>query len=218
MAVVRVELLSAEQFPDEQPPVWRVSQRVSHDDGTVDTALYTFPLDTIEWRCGEYGYDPVADLDEVLEAVLLEPHVEPISPDDDDHLFNAATVGKARTKHRAKFRAARKAVELVDSTPEDAGRGAAVVSSVKDQLRAGSPIDPQFLAVKREHVRQHREKNRADRQERLDRRAAGPARRSLDQLRGQLLPETPEPAAVPRPTPGPNAPPTGGSAPASPGG
>jgi hypothetical protein len=217
MAVIRVELLSAEQLPDQQPPAWRVTQQVTHDDGSTDTAQYIFPIDTIEWRCGEYGYDPVVDIDEVLDIVLLEPHVDPVDPEDDDHLFNASTVAKARNKHRAMFKAARKTIELLDSVPEPAIRGV-TKPGARQTLREGSPLDPDFIAVKKEHVRQARVKNRADRQERLDRRAAGPARRSLTELRDQLLPGTTEPAPVRRPTPGPNVPGTDVVGPASPGG
>lgn len=185
-AVRTIELLSAELDSGVSPPMWRVGQLVTYADGTRQQLLYLLPHDTLEWRCAEYGYDPDTDLEEVLDAVMLEPHEVEGQDGDDPDLFGADTTEIARTRHRRRHRKHRNKVRdslvsapvVVPGVPDVITAGL----TAKQALLAHSPISRAHLEVKAEHVREVRARDRQQRRERPER----PGRPDAQQLRRQL--------------------------------
>lgn len=90
--------------PPGRRPEWASMVQVN-DGGRAYSVMHYMPEDTVEIRCAEYGFDPVADRDEVLEIVMREP----LTPQDSGmfrhprFLFNNPNVGDARAFLRERF-------------------------------------------------------------------------------------------------------------------
>lgn len=161
---------------------------VVHDDGTTSRIPHLVPGDVFEIRAAEYGLDLVADLDEVIEIVLLEPYLPaPVDangdgiPDHDHprHLYQADTLADARAHLReriAQFRGPKKrggrGVRGVVGRPDrkvPLAPGVSVwgeATATEDPigfLKRSCPMDPDHMALRREMVAATRAEQRAAR-------------------------------------------------------
>lgn len=178
--------------------VWALATEVTRD-GQTQRRLHIIPEDTFEWRAAEYGID---DPDELLEVVLYEPYLDREDPlEHPDSVVNAPSRQRARDHHLARVRAARGAGKLRDRNPRagetrPAGAAARVFVDNRDvsetpleMLRREIVIDPERVAVMREHVEHTRSQVAARRQARqaaARTMAVGRRRESAEQLRARL--------------------------------
>jgi len=121
---------------------WVAARRVVHDDGAIEDGVHVFPKDIMEWRAAEYGIDP-ADRDTLLDIVLVEPYLTQEEWAAGFQLHNAPDIATAQADHIA--RCAKAKLRLRMTT-----RGAS--RSYLQKIRDESPMDPEVIAVKREHV------------------------------------------------------------------
>lgn len=167
---------------------WLLGLEVDRGDGPQMLA-YLLPEDTLEWRAAELGIDP-DDRTALLDIVLHEPFLPADAPD----VEPPADQAEARARHLAKVRAVRGKGRVRgatgDSPYKPAARRADVLadSGTEDPLvvlRREMPVDPEFVAVKAEHVAAIR----ADVRRRFTARGTGPSagRRDVDRLRAQLV-------------------------------
>jgi len=180
-----VDLMGGEYF--------MVTYRVDADD---IWHAYTFPTDMLETRAAEYGLDP-ADVDQLIEIILYEPHVQEDS-DDPDLLHNADTIAKARVALLQRIADAKGNGQITGLTGQSDRAAAGPSMTVLDDsgvdhplefLKANVRIDPGHYHVKRQFIAKVREKGAATRAVRKARRARIHAREreSAEVLRDQLL-------------------------------
>lgn len=162
-----VELLTVGVDGSTPVPTWHIEQKITQTDGSTQNLIYVLPMDTIEWRCAEYGYDPINDLDFLTDSILIEPHVDDVDNSHADFLYNSDTIEKAKAAHQARFRTHLSQVQLVDNPAAGALADATSVSKgkpgVRDVFRRHSPLDPEVLQIKADHVRRHHSRLAADR-------------------------------------------------------
>lgn len=160
---------------------WLIIFDALYDDGTVTEHWHWMPKDTMEWRAAEYDIsDPVTLLDIVLAEPFLTaedwarglPFTEAAEPAQGkaDHIARCA---QAKLRHRM-------------STRPTVGQSKAATPHPLDVVLAESPLNPEAIALKREHSISVRSEYRA-----AARRRATPISESerVATLRALLLPE-----------------------------
>lgn len=168
---------------------WLVIFDVLRDDGTTTEHWHWMPKDIMEWRAAEYDIaDPATLLDIVLAEPFLTdedwargmPFTEAVEPADGraDHIARCA---QAKLRHRM-------------STRPTAGQGKAAAAHPLDVVLTESPLNPEAIAIKRQHsilIRtEHRKKGRDERLPTNPQRE----RERVARLRELLLPERKDPA------------------------
>lgn len=138
------------------PGVQAIQASLTIDGARID---HVFPLDTLEWRIAEYGLDP-ADLDTVLDMVLAEPWLnDGVDQTHPQSLFNANTIGEARTFHLSR-------VQAWKAQHGDPAKGTA--KDKHDQgrkdIKNAIVVDLDVVGMKREMVGIARDKKRAAQQ------------------------------------------------------
>lgn len=114
MAVRSHLVTQVDQVVNGETPAWQVHQRL--DDGTIHCT--NFPIDTIEHRAAEYGFDistPEARA-EVIDLILHEPWMPAVDvmalwrsgrgksfPNDEVHLWNAPSLAAAKAAYLEKL-------------------------------------------------------------------------------------------------------------------
>jgi hypothetical protein len=147
---------------------WAVLTEIDRGNGP-EMVGHIFPADTLEWRAAEYGIDP-ADRATLLEVVLYEPYLPDVASEDHP-LFASDTVAGARAAHLARIASVKAGGKARGLTGRSTQRAVDVTkhrvlldSGVEDPLAVigrESPIDPEFLAVKAQHVGRQRDAHRA---------------------------------------------------------
>lgn len=127
-----------------------VAKEIINDDDTVEYSGQSFHPETLEWWAAVYDTD---DLDELIDMVIHEPHVDSIEP---MKMSAAEALLDQKTKIDS-FKAAKKRSKalprntllnsglpqrFIDAAEQDA------VQNIKDACH----FDPEVLAIKREHV------------------------------------------------------------------
>lgn len=162
----------------EHGPNWLESYYVTSEDQVYKDMM---PIDTLEWRAAEYGFDPVSQLDLLVDVVLYERFFEYLPGQ--HPLFTMDTAEAARGVHVARVMVAKAQVrpaanewrtrqQRVDRLRQT-GLGKEWVDAIEDDGLAGlkrlSRLDPYFINAKRIGIdRQVREplRQRARRQPR----------------------------------------------------
>lgn len=139
---MRVTIDSVEQRDGH----WFVAQTHTDDDGSTRRHMYVFPLDTLEWRAAEYGI-PHTDTATLLDIVMAEPHMREQDWATGHQLHSAPDIATARKDHLARV-AAVKLRHRIGTR----GKGNPLA-----RVEQESPIHPEVIAVKAEHVAQARQ-------------------------------------------------------------
>lgn len=124
---------------------WHVAQTHTLDDGTASQHLHVFPVDTLEWRAAEYGIDP-KDTATLLDIVLAEPHLTEQDWSTGHRLHSAPDIDTARRDHLARVAAVKLRHRI-----STGGTGNPLA-----RIEQESPLHPEVIAVKAEHVAQAR--------------------------------------------------------------
>ena len=83
----------------------RIVKEIEDDAGNLELNLHIIHEETIEWRAAELGYDPVADINKIVDLIVYEPCFPPdyqnlYDFDDDEEarqsLENQVQLAKAR--------------------------------------------------------------------------------------------------------------------------
>lgn len=168
-----IEVVSAELVQNGDERMWMLGTRVDRGDGSpVEMRAHVMPEDTLEWRAAELGIDP-ADTDTLLRIVLVEPYLTDDTADPNRALHTAETTVDARTHHLQRINARLGATGRIRGR-RGAGQVRAAGPRAKVLLHSGtedplavikreSPIDPDFVAVKREYVARVRDEVRTRR-------------------------------------------------------
>jgi hypothetical protein len=138
---MRITFAAVEAFQISGQPAWRVTGTRTEDGGTVVPYHHVLPVDTMEWRAAEYGIDPT-DTATLLDMVLAEPHLTPEDMARGYRLHDAPDVATARRDHLARC-----AVVKLRHRISTRAAGTAL-----ERIRSESPMDPEVIAVKAEHV------------------------------------------------------------------
>lgn len=138
---MKLLLTAVDLFQIGGQPAWRVTGTMLEDDGAVVPYHHAFPLDTMEWRAAEYGIDP-ADRATLLDIVLTEPHLTAEDQARGYRLHDAPDIETARRDHLARC----VAVKLRHRISTRA------VGTPLGRIRSESPMDPEVIAVKAQHV------------------------------------------------------------------
>lgn len=125
---------------------WYVAQTHTLDDGTAQRHLHTFPVDTLEWRAAEYGVD-LKDTATLLDIVIAEPHMTADDMTQGTQLHSAPDIDAARKDHLAR-------VAAVKLRHRISTRG---TGNPLARVEQESPLHPEVVAVKAEHVAQTRQ-------------------------------------------------------------
>jgi hypothetical protein len=144
------------------------------EDGTLHGC--SFARDTVEWRIAEYDLDP-DDLDAVVEAVIYEQMAPPAEKG--KGLADAPDIATAREEWKRRVGVAKKA------RPLTAKRTRGVAEDVSEPfafIKGACEVNPEAIQIKRELVRQGRERHAVRRV--LAEQQRPPSR--LDRLRDQL--------------------------------
>jgi len=145
---------------------WQVVYDVTQDDGSVTEHGHSIPKDTLEWRAAEYDLHPVNDLETILDMVLAEPYIAPEDRVAGEELHDAPDIATARIRHVSRCAKAKLKHRIITrKTANGNGKAKAVVANPLDVIRVGAVIDPEVVAVKKEHVRRARLEARAGRRE-----------------------------------------------------
>lgn len=162
---MEVEILAA-RF-NEESGRYEVAKRVTNDEGVQRMELQIFAPETLEWRAGEYGIDPT-DIDTLIDIVLYENHTEVPRP-----LWNAPDRATARAQLLSGIQNTKASVKRRSvAAPTKANRRNALSSAGVDQVYVDAAeedpvevikrtcrIDPEVVAVIREHVDRMRKKS-----------------------------------------------------------
>lgn len=136
-------IITMDHVYDEGEQIVGIPEKAGVGGATVPFQI-VIPVDTLEWRAAEYGIDP-ADTDTLWDIVIAEFYM---TPDDynhgqDPHLYghpdrdvskksHMARVAKAKLRHRISTRNA---------------------NPVHQKIKQESPLNPEVIAMKTEHVR-----------------------------------------------------------------
>lgn len=160
---MKIEIISAQKVEQSGEQHWFLATEVDRGDGVVERIAHIMPVDTFEWRAAEYGIDP-ADFDTLLDIVIHEPYLPPLSPSDPPLLMAAPTVKSAREEHLARIadlRGKDRVVGRKGLSPFAAGADAVVISDSGTEdpiavLKRDSPMSATHITAKRAHVAQAR--------------------------------------------------------------
>lgn len=142
---MRITYDSVERVDRGDQSLWRIHGTITNDDGTTSAWLHALPVDAMEWRAAEYGIDPT-DTATLVDVVMAEPHLTPDDWSQGYQLHYAPDVATARRDHLA--RCARVIARHRLPTRAKGGPLGRLVES---------PMNPDAVAVKAEHVRRARE-------------------------------------------------------------
>jgi hypothetical protein len=139
---------------NEETGFIEVAKEIVLDDDTIEYAGQSFHPETLEWLAAVYD---THDLDELVDLVLYEPHVENISP-------LQISAEAARTLHKEKIdefkkdkkpkKAASKAqiAAALTASPVDNKFAAAAEEDPLDFIKRTCPFDVEAVRAKHEHV------------------------------------------------------------------
>lgn len=162
-----IEAVETVPIPGSEEERVLVSLRL--DDGTLRAV--TFPTDAAEWRIAEYELDPDVDMDAVLEALVYEHTLPPAA--EGKGLAHAPDIATAREDWLGRVRAAKAEKPLTSKKT----RGAATdVSEPMAKLKAACKVDARAVHLKRELVKDQRERLARGRERAAQGKAAGPTR------------------------------------------
>lgn len=143
---------------------WQVVYDATLDNGTVTEHGHSIPKETLEWRAAEYELDPATEFETILDIVLSEPYLAPEEQAGSlpgEELFDAPDIATARAKHinrcaKAKLRHRISTRKIPNGAAENKS---SENGNPFDMIRTDAVIDPEVVALKREHVRRTREAN-----------------------------------------------------------
>lgn len=161
-----------------------VAKEIVNDDNSIEYSGQSFHPDTLEWWSAVYGTE---NLDELIDLILHEPHVENIEP-----MKMSATEARAAQKNKVdNFKVAHKPsksltranarVALAQSGLPEKFINAAEQDPIQ-VIKGVCPFDPEALEIKRKYIHDLRAKNtvvnsaRPDRVEALRRQLQRPER------------------------------------------
>lgn len=139
---MRITINSVEKRVDR----WYVVKTHTADDGTATTHTLVFPLDTLEWRAAEYGISHT-DTATLLDIVMAESHMTQDDWAQGHQLHTAPDIDTARKDHLAR-------VAQVKLRHRISTRG---TGNPVARIEQESPLHPDVIAVKAEHVAQVRQ-------------------------------------------------------------
>jgi hypothetical protein len=132
---------------------------------------HLFPVDTLEWRAAEYGFDP-QDRALLLEVVLHEPFMEDNDHDNTRHLFNAGSIAEARHHHLDRVKAVKEKIAFSDP------------DNLLNEVVEKAPMHPEAISLKRDSVIRVRTERAGQR----SRRVSDPETERINNLRRRLQP------------------------------
>lgn len=169
---MRIEIESAQA----EAELWHVALLMTTDGGATTRIRHTFPQDTMEWRAAEYDIDP-ADTATLLDVVIAEPHLTAEDLATGSLLHDAPDIPTARRDHLTRC-AAVKLRHRISTRAK---------GSPLDQVRTQSPMAPEVIEVKRDHVDRVREQHAQQRRLSLSTGGTTGAARA-EALRARLYP------------------------------
>ncbi|GAA1281580.1 hypothetical protein [Saccharothrix xinjiangensis] len=160
---MRIAFTRVERIGDQ----WHAHRETTYGTGITEHGVHVFPVDILEWRAAEYGFDP-ADIDTLLDIVLCEPYLTAQDWAMGAGLIDAPDIATARRDHVARCAAA-KLRNRISTRPgtttgfsgsaTTAGIGSGVGVGAKptvghplDPVRQAPGIDVAVMAAKAEHV------------------------------------------------------------------
>lgn len=137
-----------------------VVKEITNDDGSVEFAGQDFHPETLEWWAAVYDTN---DIDELIELLVLEPHLDNVNPVEmsasDARAAQRQMLAGFKAKHQKVVRTKGTAKAILQQSVLPAKYANAAEEDPFQVIKRHCPIDPEIIAIKKRHVERIRQAN-----------------------------------------------------------